>query len=111
MFPGDRITVKYDTVTRNATLVEAEGHGFAAIYTNKGVGLPVTYIGIIGNTANNAFGMMMGGWYASVKLDTIAQVTINGVPATYLDIRVGDTVIEYVQNSFDLKAIFIKITR
>ncbi len=103
---GDRISVQYDPETLVATSIEAEGMFWGpAIYTGVAT---VSFVGLIGHWPGRSYGMHAGG--AGVKLGPGTQVTVNGVPATYMDIQVGDTV-DYVQNSLDLKAHTVKVTR
>lgn len=108
LFIGDTVSIKYDTATRNATLIEAQGFGFHATYI--GTSVRVVSVGMIGSTIRNMHYGMITSNYAGVWLDTKAQVTINGVPATYLDIKAGD-IVDYVQDSTNLWAIFVKVTR
>ena len=105
VFIGDTVSVQYDPATNEALRIEIEGFRFSAIYQDTGV--TITYIGPIGHWPQD-FGMHAGG--AGLKLGAATQVTINGVPATYMDIQVGDT-IDYVMSAIDLNALWIIVTR
>ena len=108
IFVGDKVVVTYNASTKEAVAIEAEGYGFPATYV--GTDVTVFFVGIISRPPRGDFGMIAGG--AGIKLDPgVAQVTINGAPATINDIRVGDRLTYVLSNSFDLKAIFVKIAR
>lgn len=106
IYIGDKVSIEYNASTKEAVKIEAEGYWGPATYIGFS---QVTYVGMIGHTLAE-FGMIMAN-YAGIKLDPkVAEVTLNGAPATIYDIRVGDT-ISYVQSSVDGKAYFIKIFR
>lgn len=105
VYVGDKVVVSYNASTKEAITIEAEGYRFPATYS--GTNVNVLYVGMIARTD---FGMVTSNG-AGVKLDAgVAQVALNGAPATINDIRLGDT-IDYIQSSVDLKAYFVKIKR
>ncbi len=105
VFVGDTVSVQFDAATNEALRIEIEGFGFAATYQDTGV--EITYIGAIGHWPQD-FGMHAGG--AGLKLGAATQVTINGVPASYADLQVGDT-IDYVMDATNLEALWLIVTR